>query len=43
MECDLSQLEINSGGNLTFVIEDPMKKVYMGDNCNTSTYTLVVL
>ena len=32
MECDLIQLEISSDGNPTFVIEDPMKKVHMGNN-----------
>ena len=32
MEWDLSQYEINSDGNLTFVIGDPMKKVHMGNN-----------
>ena len=31
-EMDLSQLEISSDGNPTFVIEDPMKKVHMGNN-----------
>ena len=32
MEWDLSQYEINSDGNPTFVIGDPMKKVHMGNN-----------
>ena len=32
MEWDLSQLEISSDENLTFVIEDPMKKVHIGNN-----------
>ena len=32
MEWDLSQYEINSDGNSTFVIGDPMKKVHMGNN-----------
>ena len=32
MEWNLSQLEISSGRNPTFVIRDPMKKVHMGDN-----------
>ena len=32
MELDLSQYEINSDGNPTFVIGDPMKKVHMGNN-----------
>ena len=32
MEWDLSQYEINSDGNPTFVIRDPMKKVHMGNN-----------
>ena len=32
MERDLSQSEISSDRNPTFVIRDPMKKVYMGNN-----------
>ena len=32
MECDLSQLEISSDENPTFMIGDPMKKVHMGNN-----------
>ena len=32
MEWDLRQYEINNDGNPTFVIEDPMKKVHMGNN-----------
>ena len=28
MECDLSQLQISSDGNPTFVIGDPIKKVH---------------
>ena len=32
MEWDLSQYEIFSDRNPTFVIEDPMKKVHMGKN-----------
>ena len=32
MEWELSQLEISSDGNPTFVIGDPMKKVHMGNN-----------
>ena len=32
MEWDLSQLEISSDGNLTFVIGDLMKKVHIGNN-----------
>ena len=32
MEWDLSQLEISSDENLTFVIRDPMKKVHIGNN-----------
>ena len=32
MEWDLSQLEISSDANSTFVIENPMKKVHMGNN-----------
>ena len=32
MGWDLSQYEINSDGNPTFVIGDPMKKVHMGNN-----------
>ena len=32
MEWDLSQNEISSDGNPTFVIGDPMKKVHMGNN-----------
>ena len=32
MEWDLSQLEISSDGNLTFVIGDPMTKVHIGIN-----------
>ena len=32
VEWDLSQYEINSDENPTFVIGDPMKKVHMGNN-----------
>ena len=32
MEWDLNQLETSSDGNPTFMIEDPMKKVHMGNN-----------
>ena len=32
MEWDLRQCEIISDGNPTFMIEDPMKKVHMGNN-----------
>ena len=32
MEWNLSQLEINSDENPTFMIGDPMKKVHMGKN-----------
>ena len=32
MEWDLSEYEISSDGNPTFVIGDPMKKVHMGNN-----------
>ena len=32
MKWDLSQLEISSDGNLTFVIGDPMKKIHIGNN-----------
>ena len=32
MEWDLSQLEISSDGNPTFVIGNPMKKIHMGNN-----------
>ena len=32
MEWDLSQYEINSDGNPTFVIGDLMKNVHMGNN-----------
>ena len=32
MEWDLSQFEISSDGNPTFVIGNPMKKVHMGNN-----------
>ena len=32
MEWDLSQYEISNDGNPTFMIGDPMKKVYMGNN-----------
>ena len=32
MEWDLSQYEISSDGNPTFVIGDPMKKVHVGNN-----------
>ena len=32
MEWNLSQYEINSDGNPTFVIGDPMKNVHMGNN-----------
>ena len=32
MEWDLSQYEISSDGNPTFVIGDPMKKLHMGNN-----------
>ena len=39
MEWDLSQLEINSDGNPTFVIGDPMKKVHMGNNKSLSNPT----
>ena len=46
MELDLSQYEINSDGNPTFVIGDPMKKVHMGNNKSlvdpTSTNKMVL-
>ena len=32
MEWDLSQYEISSNGNPTFMIGDPMKKAHMGNN-----------
>ena len=32
MELDLSQLEISSDWNPTFVIRDPMKKVHLSNN-----------
>ena len=32
MEWDLSEYEISSDENPTFVIGDPMKKVHMGNN-----------
>ena len=32
MEWNLSQLEISSDENPAFMIEDPMKKVHMGNN-----------
>ena len=32
MKRDLSQLEISSDGNLTFVIGDTMKKVHIANN-----------
>ena len=32
MEWDLSQCEISNDGNPTFIIGDPMKNVYMGNN-----------
>ena len=39
MEWDLSQLEISSDGNPTFVIGDPMKKVHVGNNKSLANST----
>ena len=39
MEWDLSQYEINSDGNQTYVIGDPMKKVHMVNNKSLANLT----
>ena len=39
MEWDLSQYEINSDGNPTYVIGDPMKKVHMVNNKSLANLT----
>ena len=45
MEWDLRKYEINSDGNPTFVIGDPMKKVHMGNNKSlpNSTSTIIIV